>query len=122
MIVAWNDVLHGPDVASSLVTFDDASREDGQATIHVTERLEEVGVVTRCLASTMAGLSIGAAIPPGREIQDRTGLSLRRVLRTLKPLRSATIAINGITTTFPPELSPDEKTLLDALQRPRARH
>ncbi len=56
-----------------------------------------------------------------REVQDRTGLSLRRVLRTLRPLRSATVAINGITTTIPPELSPDEAALLDALQCPDVR-
>jgi hypothetical protein len=62
------------------------------------------------------------ALAVSREIQNRTGLSLRRVLRTLKPLRSATVAINGITTTIPPELSPEEETLLDALQGPAARH
>lgn len=62
------------------------------------------------------------ALAISREIQDRSGLSLRRVLRTLKPLRSATVAINGITTTIPPELTPGQEALLDALQRPHARH
>ena len=57
-----------------------------------------------------------------REAQNRTGLSLRRVLRTLKPLRSATVEINGVTATVPPALSPEEQAILDALQAPTARH
>ncbi len=35
------------------------------------------------------------ALAIGRTVQDRTGLSLRRVLRQLRPLRSATIQANG---------------------------
>ena len=62
------------------------------------------------------------ALAIGREVQNRTGLSLRRVLRTLRPLRSATVATNGTTTTIPPMLSPAETALLDALQGPTARH
>ena len=62
------------------------------------------------------------ALAVSREVQNRTGLSLRRVLRTLRPLRSATVEINGITTTIPPALSPDEKAILNALQTPTARH
>lgn len=62
------------------------------------------------------------ALAVSREVQNRTGLSLRRVLRTLKPLRSATVEINGITTTIPPSLSPDEEALLNALKVPTARH
>ncbi len=41
-------------------------------------------------------------------VQDRTGLSLRRVLRTLRPLRAATAEINGVITTIPPALGPDD--------------
>ena len=37
------------------------------------------------------------ALAISREVQSRTGLSLRRFLRTLKPLRSATIDLNGRT-------------------------
>jgi Transposase DDE domain len=62
------------------------------------------------------------ALAVGREVQHRSGLSLRRALRTLKPLRSATVAINGVTTTIPPGLSPEEETLLNALQGPTTRH
>jgi hypothetical protein len=62
------------------------------------------------------------ALAVSREVQNRSGLSLRRVLRALKPLRSATVAINGITTTIPPGLSPEEEALLEALEAPAARH
>jgi hypothetical protein len=55
------------------------------------------------------------ALAISRTIQARSGLALRRVLRTLRPLRSATIAINGTTATFPPELDDDEKALIDAI-------
>ena len=62
------------------------------------------------------------ALALSREVQNRTGLSPRRVLRTLKPLRSATVEINGITTTIPPGPSPHEEALLNALEAPTARH
>ena len=61
------------------------------------------------------------ALAVSREVQNRTGLSLRRLLRTLKPLRSATIEINGVITTIPPALSPDEQAILNALQAPTAK-
>ena len=47
------------------------------------------------------------ALALSREVQDRTGISIRRVLRTLRPLRSATVEINGVITTIAPALSPD---------------
>lgn len=62
------------------------------------------------------------ALAVSREVQNRTGLSIRRVLRTLTPLRSATVELNGITTTIPPALNPDEQALIDALTAPAARH
>src|SRR4051812_28750130 len=62
------------------------------------------------------------ALAVSRTVQNRTGLSLRRVLRALKPLRSATVEINGVITTIPPALSPDHEAILDALDRPIPRH
>lgn len=62
------------------------------------------------------------ALAIARTVQDRTGLSLRRVLRTLRPLRSATITINGITQTIDPAISPDQQTIIDNITRPPARH
>jgi hypothetical protein len=55
------------------------------------------------------------ALALSRTIQHRTGLALRRVLRTLRPLRSATIAINGTVQTFPPRLDADQRALVTAI-------
>jgi hypothetical protein len=62
------------------------------------------------------------ALAVSRALQNRTGLSLRRVLRALKPLRSATVEINGMTSTIPPALNPETTALLDALRSPAQRH
>ena len=62
------------------------------------------------------------ALAVSRTVQNQTGLSLRRVLRTFEPLRSATVEINGVTTTIPPALSPAEAAILNAMQAPTARH
>jgi hypothetical protein len=62
------------------------------------------------------------ALALSREVQTRTGLSLRRFLRTLKPLRSATIDINGITATFQSALAPEAEAILNALAAPNSRH
>lgn len=50
-----------------------------------------------------------------RETQNRTGLGIRTIVRRLRPLRSATITINGATQTFPPAIDPDHQTILDAI-------
>lgn len=62
------------------------------------------------------------ALAVNREVQTRTGLSLRRVLRTFKPLRSATIDINGVIATFPPALDPQAEAILTALATRNSRH
>ena len=63
-----------------------------------------------------------AALAVSRTIQDRTRLSIRKVLRELRPLRSATIEINGATRTYPPAINPAQQALLEALTTPSARH
>jgi hypothetical protein len=50
-----------------------------------------------------------------RAVQARTGLAIRNVIRQLRPLRSATISINGSTQTFPPAINPDRQAILDAI-------
>jgi hypothetical protein len=62
------------------------------------------------------------ALAISRTVQNRTGQSLRRLLRTLRPLRSATIEINGAIHTFPPALGPGETTIINALKDPNPRH
>ncbi|MFZ2514939.1 MAG: IS1634 family transposase [Candidatus Lutibacillus vidarii] len=63
-----------------------------------------------------------AALALSRTLQNRTGMSLRRFLRTLKPLRSATIEINGVINTYPPSIDPEIKAILTALEHPPPRH
>ncbi len=62
------------------------------------------------------------ALALSRAVQERTGLSVRRFLRTIKPLRSATVEINGTITTIPPALGTGETTILNALEDPTSRH
>lgn len=62
------------------------------------------------------------ALAVARTVQTRTGLSLRQFLRQLRPLRSATIEINGAIQTIPPATSPDTQEILDTLTRPNPRH
>jgi transposase len=62
------------------------------------------------------------ALAVSRTIQNRTGLSIRKFLRELRPLRSATIEINGVIRTLPPTIPDDKQAILDALNHPTARH
>ena len=62
------------------------------------------------------------ALAVSREIQNRTGLTIRRVCRELRPLRSAIIAINGSVQTFPQVIPPDRQTILDAINRGPVAH
>ena len=57
-----------------------------------------------------------AALAVSREVQRRSGLSTRRVCRQLRPLRSATIAVNGATQTFPPAISHDHQVVIDTIR------
>ncbi len=62
------------------------------------------------------------ALAVTREAQTRTGLAIRNVLRQLRPLRSATLTINGAIQTFPPEINPEQQAILDALTQANLRH
>ncbi|GAA4537170.1 IS1634-like element ISMsm6 family transposase [Pseudonocardia xishanensis] len=57
-----------------------------------------------------------AALAVARTAQTRTGLSIRRLVRTLRPLRSATIAVNGAEHTFPPRIPADLEPVVMALR------
>lgn len=48
-------------------------------------------------------------------IQTRTGLAIANVVKQLRPLRSATITINGATQTFPPEIPTAQRQILSHL-------
>jgi hypothetical protein len=58
------------------------------------------------------------ALAVSREVQNRTGLAIRNVIRQLRPLRSATIAINGAQQTFAPLIPEPQQAILDALRSP----
>jgi len=55
------------------------------------------------------------ALAISREVQARTGLAIRNVIKQLRPLRSATIAINGTKQTFAPAISGDKQAILEAI-------
>jgi hypothetical protein len=48
-------------------------------------------------------------------IQERSGLAIGNVVKQLRPLRSATITINGATQTFPPDIAEPQRKILAAL-------
>jgi transposase len=58
------------------------------------------------------------ALAVSREVQNRTGLAIRNVVRQLRPLRSATIAINGAKQTFAPIIPEPQQAILDAIRSP----
>jgi hypothetical protein len=62
------------------------------------------------------------ALAVARQTQHRTGLAIRNLVRQLRPLRSATITINGATQTFPPAIPAEQQTLLDAISNGSITH
>ena len=57
-----------------------------------------------------------------REAQTRTALAIRNIVRQLRPLRSATLAVNGAEQALPPQIPADQQAILDAPTRPSPRH
>lgn len=78
-------------------------------------RMSKSDLATRPMFNRMrdaieAHLTIAfAALAVSHAVQSRTGLSIAKVAKLLRPLRSATININGATQTFPPAI-PDSET------------
>ena len=62
------------------------------------------------------------ALAVAHNIQERTGLAIANVIKQLRPLRSATIAINGTTETFPPHVPAPQQKILDSLAIPEPGH
>jgi transposase len=62
------------------------------------------------------------ALAVSRTIQNRTGLAVRNVIRQLRPLRSATITVNGTTQTFAPDIGAEQQAILDAIRSPKLTH
>lgn len=55
------------------------------------------------------------ALAVAHAIQDKTGLAIANVIKQLRPLRSATIAINGTHQTFPPQIPDAQAEILTHL-------
>ena len=55
------------------------------------------------------------ALAVSHAIQTRTGLAIAKVIKQLRPLRSATITINGATQTFPPAIPEAQREILTHL-------
>ena len=62
------------------------------------------------------------ALAVAHNIQERSGLAIAKVVKQLRPLRSATIAINGTTETFPPQIPPAQQKILHSLGVPEPGH
>ena len=58
-----------------------------------------------------------AALAISRYLQDATGTSIKKIVRTLRTARSATIEINGQHLTLDPDIPADAQKLLDELSR-----
>lgn len=55
------------------------------------------------------------ALAVSHAIQARTGVSIAKVVKQLRPLRSATITINGATQTYPPAIPTAQRKILTDL-------
>ena len=65
-----------------------------------------------------AHLTVVMASPAvARHLQDATGISIKRIIRTLKPLQEITINLNGHHLTADP-LTPEAEEILTALSIP----
>ena len=57
-----------------------------------------------------------ASLAVARYIQDATGISIKRVIRALKPLQDVTINLNGHEITAQPQITPNTASILKSLQ------
>ncbi len=62
---------------------------------------------------------VSTALAVAHNIQERTGLAIANVISQLRSLRSATIAINGTTETFPPQVPAPQRKILTNLGIPK---
>jgi hypothetical protein len=53
-----------------------------------------------------------AALAVARRIQNQTGLAIANVVKQLRPLRTSTITINGVTENFPPEIPAAQREII----------
>ena len=63
-----------------------------------------------------------ASLAVARYLQEATGISIKRVIRALKPLQEVTINLNGHHLTAAPQLTPKAEQILTALSTPPPAH
>ena len=63
-----------------------------------------------------------ASLAVARHLQDATGISIKRVIRALKPLQDVTINLNGHHLTAAPRLTDTANDILTALSTPPPAH
>ena len=63
-----------------------------------------------------------ASLAVARYLQGATGISIKRVIRALKPLQEVTINLNGHHLTAAPQLTPKAEQILTALSTPPPAH
>lgn len=56
-----------------------------------------------------------AALAVARHLQDVTGISIKKLIQTLKPLRTVTIDVNGHELTAAPAIDADTQEILDSI-------
>jgi transposase len=56
-----------------------------------------------------------AALAVSREAQARTGVSIKKIIQTLRPMRTATISLGNQQITAPPRIPGHARALLDDL-------
>ncbi|MBP2364339.1 IS1634 family transposase [Pseudonocardia alni] len=56
-----------------------------------------------------------AALAVSRHLQDATGVSIKKLVRTLRPLRTVQIQVNGHSLTAAPQITGDARAILDQL-------
>ena len=56
-----------------------------------------------------------AALAVARHLQDATGVTIKKLVRTLRPLRTVTIRIGEHTLTAEPLINTDARAILDRL-------
>ena len=59
-----------------------------------------------------------AALAVARYLQDAAGISVKRVIRALKPLQEATINLDGHEITAQPQITSNVASILKSLQTP----
>ena len=59
-----------------------------------------------------------AALAVARHLQETTGISVKRIIRALKPLQDITINLNGHKITAQPQITPTAASILKSLQSP----